>query len=231
MDQYSYSIIFLGYQFSSSQSLSHVWLFATPWTAACRASQSITNSRSLLRLMSIKLVMLSNHLILCRHLLLLPSIFPSIRIFSNKSVLHITWPKFEFQLQHQSFQWIFRTDFLYDWQVWALCSTRYSQESSPTPQFKSINSLALSFLHSPTLTSIHDYWKTIALTKRTFVGKVMSLLLNMLSSLVITFLPRSKRLLISWLQSPSAVILEPPKIKSDTVSIVQNTSFVCSDAF
>ena len=86
---------------------------------------------------------------------------------------------------------------------------RDSQESSPTPQLKRINSLALSSLYSPTLTSIHDYWKTIALTRWTFVGKVISLLLNMLSRLVITFLPRSKRLLISWLQSPSAVILEP----------------------
>ena len=100
------------------------------------------------------------------------------------------------------------------------CSPRDAQESSPTPQFKSINSSALSLLHSPTLTSIHDQWKTIALTRQTFVGKVMSLLLNMLFWLVITFLPRSKRLLISWLQSPSAVILEPQKIKSDTVSTV-----------
>ena len=99
------------------------------------------------------------------------------------------------------------------------CSPRDSQESSPTPQLKSINSSALSFLHSPTLTSIHDHTgKTIALTRQTFVGKVMSLLFNMLSRLVITFLPRSKCLLISWLQSPSAAILEPPKIKSDTVS-------------
>ena len=98
------------------------------------------------------------------------------------------------------------------------CSPRDSQESSPTPQFKSINSSVLSFLHSPTLTSIHDHWKTIALTRQTFVGKVMSLILNTLSRLVITFLPRSKRLLISWLQSPSAVILEPPNIKSVTVS-------------
>ena len=99
-------------------------------------------------------------------------------------------------------------------------SPRDSQGSSPTPQFKSINSLALSFLHSPTLMSIHDHWKNHSLTRWTFVGKVMSLLLNMLSRLVITFLPRSKRLLISWLQSPSAVILEPPKIKSDIVSTV-----------
>jgi len=100
------------------------------------------------------------------------------------------------------------------------CSPRDSQESSPTPQFKSINSSVLSLLHSPTLTSIHDHKNTIALIRQTFVGKVMSLLLNMLSRLVITFLPRSESLLISWLQSPSAVILEPPKIKSDTVSTV-----------
>ena len=98
---------------------------------------------------------------------------------------------------------------------------RDSQESSPTPQFKSTNSSALSFLYSPILTSIYDYWKkNIALMRQTFVGKVMSLLFNLLSRLVITFLPRSKRLLISWLQSPSAVISEPPKIKSDTVSTV-----------
>ena len=93
-----------------------------------------------------------------------------------------------------------------------------SQESSPTPQCKSINSSVLSFLHSPTLTSAMTTGKTIALTRWTLVGKVMSLLLNMLSRLVITFLPRSKGLLISWLQSPSAVILEPRKIKSTTVS-------------
>ena len=94
------------------------------------------------------------------------------------------------------------------------------QESSPTPQFKSVNSSVLSFLYSPTLPSIHDHWKTIALTRWTFVGKVMSLLFNMLSRLVITFLPRSKCVLISWLQSPLAVILEPRKIKSATVSTV-----------
>ena len=101
----------------------------------------------------------------------------------------------------------------------SFCSPRDSQGSSPAPQFKSINPLALSFLYSPTLTSIHDYQKTVALTSY-FVGKVMALLLNMLSRLVITFLPSSKRLLISWLQSPSAVILEPPKIKSETVSTI-----------
>ena len=103
----------LSHQFSSVQSLSRVQLFATPWTAACQASQSITNSQSLLKLMSIKSVMPSNHLILCCPLLLPPSVFPSIRVFSNESVLLIRWPKYwEFQRQHQSFQWIFRTDFL-----------------------------------------------------------------------------------------------------------------------
>ena len=111
-------------------------------------------------------------------------------------------------------------DLLRNGLVGSPCSPRDSQESSPTPQFKSINSSALSFLHSPTLTSIHDYWKTIALTRWTFVGKVMSLLLNMLSRLVITFLPRSKGLLISRLQSLFSVLLEPRKIKSDTVSTV-----------
>ena len=107
-----------------------------------------------------------------------------------------------------------------DGRVGSPCSPRDSQESSPTPQFKNINSSALRFLYSPTLTSIHDYWKNHSLTRRTFVGKVMSLLFNMLSRLVITFLPRSKHLLISWLQSPSAVILEPPKIKSLPVSTI-----------
>ena len=144
----------------SVQSLSHVQLFATAWSAASQASLSITNSWSLLKLMSIESVMPSNHLILCHPLLLLPSIFPSIRVFSGESVLHIKWPKcWSFHLQHQSFQWAFRSDFLYDWLIWSLCSPRDSQESSPTPQFKSINSLRLSFLYGPTLTSIHDYWK------------------------------------------------------------------------
>jgi len=114
----------------------------------------------------------------------------------------------EFQFQHQSFQWIFRTDFLWDWLIWSPCSPRDSQESSPTPQFKSINSSAFSFLYSPVLTSIHDYWKAIALNRLTFVSKIRSLLFNILSRLVIAFLPRSKHLLISWLKSPSAVILE-----------------------
>ena len=101
-----------------------------------------------------------------------------------------------------------------------LLAVQGTLKSSPTPQFKIINSSVLSFLYSPTLTSIHEYWKNIALTRRTFVGKVMSLVFNMLSRLVITFLPRSKQLLISWLQSPSAVILEPKNVKSVTISTV-----------
>ena len=102
---------------------------------------------------------------------------------------------------------------LLGWTGWISCSPRDSQKSSPTPQFKAINSSMLSFLHCPTLTSYMTTRKTIALTRRTFVGKVMSLLFNVLPRLVITFLPRSKCPLISWLQSPSAVILEPPKNK------------------
>ena len=113
------------------------------------------------------------------------------------------------QLQHQSFQWLFKTDFLSDWLVWSPCSPGDSQESPPTPQFESINYSALSLLYGPTLTSIHDYWKKIiASTRQIFVSKVMSLLFSMLSRLVIAFLPRNKHLLISWLQSLS-IVTEP----------------------
>ena len=152
----------------------------------------------------------SSHLILCRPLFLLPPIPPSIRVFSNVLTLCMRWPKY----------WSFsfsiipcRADLLQNGLVGSPCSPRDSQESSPVSQFKSINSSVLTFLYSPTLTSIQDYWKTIALTRQTFVGKVMFLLFNTLSRLVITLLPRSKHLLISWLQSPSAVILEPLKNK------------------
>ena len=130
-----------------------------PWTEACQASLSITNSCSLLKLMSIESVMPTNHLILCCPILLLLSVFPSIRVFSNESAHHIRWPSLEFQLQHQSFQWTPKTDLLLDGLVGSPCRPRDSQESSPTPQFKSINSSALSFLYSTTLTAIHDYWK------------------------------------------------------------------------
>ena len=125
----------------------------TPWPAACWASLSFTISQSLLKLMP------TNHLILCRPLLLLPSIFPSIRVFSNKSALCIRWPKywsFSFNIspsKEHSGLISFRKDWL------DLLAVQGTQEASPTPQFKSINSSALSFLYTPTLTSIHDYWK------------------------------------------------------------------------
>ena len=146
------------------KSLNHVRLFATPWTGAHQASLSITNFQSLPKLMSIELVMPSSHLILCRPLLLLPSVLPSIRVSSNESALCMRWPKYwEFHLQHHSFQRTPRTDLLQNGLVGSPCGPRDSQESSLTPQFKSINSSALSFLHSPTLTSIHDHRKNHSL--------------------------------------------------------------------
>ena len=161
------------------------------------------------KLTSIELEMPSSHLILCHPLLLLSPIPPSITVFSNKSTLPMRWPKywsFSFSIspsrEHPGLISL-------EWTGWISVQSKGLSRSSPTPQFKSINSSALSFL--PVQLS-HPYMttgKTIALTRRTFAGKVMSLL--MLSRLVITFLPRSKRLLISWLQSPMAVILEPKK--------------------
>ena len=143
---------------SSVQSLSWVRLFATPWTAAHQASLSITNSQSLLKLMPIELVMPSNHLILCPPLLLPPSIFPSIKIFSNESALHIRWPNIGVSGSASVLPMNIQDWSPLEWAGWISLLSRDSQESSPT-QFKSINSLALSFLYSPTLTSIHDYWK------------------------------------------------------------------------
>ena len=181
------------------------------------------NSWSLLRLKSIKSVIPSNHLILCCPLLLPSSIFPSIRVFSNESVLHIRWPKywsFRFNISPSS-EYPGLISFRIDWldllAVQGALKSLIQHHNS-----KAITSPALSFLYGPTLISTHDHWKTIALIRWTFAGKVMSLLFNMLSRLVITFLPRSKHLFISWLQSPSAVTLEPPKIKSVTVSIVSH---------
>ena len=144
---------FYNFNISSVQSLSRVWLFATPWIAARQASLS-TNSQSSLKLTSIESVMPSSHLILCRPLLL-PSIFPSIRVFSNESALHIRWLKywnFSFNISPNEDTGLisFRMD-------WSPCSPGDSQESSPTPQFKSIYSSVLSFLYSPTLISIYDY--------------------------------------------------------------------------
>ena len=130
------------------------------WQEACQAPLSFTISLSLFKFTSIESVMLSIYLILCHPLLLLPSIFPSIRVFSNESIICIRWPKvLKFQLQHQSFQWIFWTGFLWDGLVGSPCSPRDSQESSPTPQFEIINSLVLSLLYGPTLIYVHDYWK------------------------------------------------------------------------
>ena len=144
------------HQFSSVQLLSRIRLFVIPWTAACQTSLSITNSQSLLKLMPIESVMPYNHLILCRPLLLLPSIFPSIRVFSNESALRIRWPKywclsFSSSLSNEHSGLIsFRID-LFDF----LAVQGTLKESSPTPQFKSINCSVLNFLYSPTLTSIH----------------------------------------------------------------------------
>ena len=163
----------------------------------------------------------SNHLILCRPLLLLPSIFPSIRVFSNESTFCIRWPKywsFSFSISPSN-EYSGLISFKMDWlDLLAVQGTLKSllQHHSSKALILQCLSFFIVQLSHPCMTT----GKTIALTIRTFVGKVMSLLLNMLSRLVITFLPRSKRILISWLQSPSAVILEPPKIKSDTVSTV-----------
>ena len=147
-------------KFSSVQSLSHVWLFVTPWTAVHKASLSITNSQSLFKLMSIELVIPSNHLILCHPLLLPPSIFSSIRVFSTESGLRIRWSKY------WSFSFSISPSNEYSglislgWTGWISLLPRDSQESSPTSQFKSINSSVLLFLYSPTLTSRDDYWKS-----------------------------------------------------------------------
>ena len=148
------------------------------------------------------------------HLLSSPfSLSPNQGLFQWVSYSHQVARVLEFQLQHQSIQWIFRTDFLYDWLIWSLCSPKDSQGSSPTPKFKSTILWCSAFFMVQLLQPYMTTGKTIVLTRWTFVGKVMSLLFNMLSRLVIAFLPKSKHLLISWLQSPSAVTLEPPKNK------------------
>ena len=198
--------------FRSVQSLSPVRLFVTPGTAALQASLSITNSRSLLKLMPIELVMPSNHLILCHPLLLPPSVIPNIRVFSNESVLRIRWPKywtFSFNISpsnEHSGLISFRMDWLDLLAVQGILKSLLQHHSSKASILRHSVFFIVQLSH-PYMTT----GKTIALTRQTFVGKIMSLLFNMLSRLVITFLPRSKRLLISWLQSPSAVILEPPK--------------------
>ena len=208
-------------QFSSVQSLSRVRLFATPWIAARQASLSITNSRSSPRLKFIESVMPSSRLILCRPLLLLPPIPPSIRVFSNESTLRMRWPKYwSFSFSISPSKEIpglisFRMDWLDLLAVQGTLKSLLQHHSSKASILRHSAFFTVQLTH-PYMTT----GKTIALTRQTYVGKGMSLLFNMLSRLVITFLPRSKRLLISWLQSPSAVILEPRKIKSDTVSTV-----------
>ena len=163
--------------------------------------------------MSIVSVMPSSHLILCHPLLLLPSIFPIMRVFSNESALHIRWPKywsFSFNIspsnQHPGLI-SFRIDWLDLLAVQGTLKSLLQHHNSKASIIQCSAFFTVQLSH-PYMTT----GKTIALTRWTFVGKVMSLLLNMLPRLVITFLPRSKRLLISWLQSPSAVILEPPKM-------------------
>ena len=194
---------------SSVQSLSRVRLLVT---AARQDSLSINNSRSPPKPMSIESVMPSNQLILCRPLLLLPSIFPSIRVFSNESALHIRWPKywsFSFDIspsnEHPGLISL-RIDWL---DLLAVQGTLKSllQHHSSKASILQCSAFFIVQLSHPYMTT----GKTTALTRWTFVDKVMALLRNMLSRLLITFLPRSKRLLISWLQSPSAVILEPRK--------------------
>ena len=200
------------HEFSSIQSFSRVQFFATPWAAAHHVSLSITNSQSLLKLMSIESVMLSNHLILCHPLLLPPSTFPRIKDFFNESVLHIRWPKywsFSFSISPSN-EYSGMISFSMDWlDLLAVQGTLMSllqHHSSKAPVLWCSDFFIVQLSH-PYMTT----GKTIALTRWTFVRKVMFLLFNMLSRLVITVLPRSKCLLISWLQSPSAVILEPRK--------------------
>ena len=179
------------------------------------------NSQSLLKLMSIESVMPSNHLILCHLLLLLPSIFPSIRVFSNGSVLHIRWPKYwSFNFSISSFnEYSGLISFRIDWfdllAVQGTLKSLLQHHSSKESILQCSAFFLVQLSHSYMTTG-----KIIALTRRTFVSKVMSLFFNMLSTSVTAFLPRSKHLLISWLQSPSAVILRPNKVKFHTVSIV-----------
>ena len=195
----------------SVQSLSRVWLFSIPWTTACRASLSITNSLSLLKLMFIESVMSSNHLILCRPLFPLPSIFPSIRVFSNQSVLHVRWPKhwsFSFSIS-PSKEYSGLISFRMDWlDLLAAQGTLKSflQHHSSKTSILQRSAFFMVQLSHPYMTT----GRTIALTRWTFVSKVMSLLFNMLSRFVIVLLQRSKRL-NCMLQSSSAVIVSPPK--------------------
>ena len=199
------------FQFSLVHSLNHVWLFVTEWTAVHQTSLSITNSQSPPKPMSIKSMMPSNHLILCLPLLLLPSIFLSIRVFSNESALCLRWPKywsFSFNISPSSEypRLIFRMDWFDLLAVQGTLKSLLQHHSSKASILRCSAFFIVQLSHPYMNTG-----KTIALTRRTFVGKVMSLLLNMLSRLVITFLPRSKCLLISWLPLPLQWFWSPLK--------------------
>ena len=191
----------------------------TPWTTACQASLSITNSWSSLKLMPIESVMPSNQLILCRPLFFPLSIFPSIRVFSKESLLRNRWPKywsFSFSISPSN-EYSGLISFRMDWlDLLAVQETLKSllQHHSSKASILQCSAFFIVQLSHPYMTT----GETIALTRWTFVGKVMSLLFNMLSRLVITLLLRSKCLLLSRLHSPSAVVLEPKKIKFATVS-------------
>ena len=210
ISDYSKMQYVLSCKFSSVQLLSCVRLFATTWTTAIQASLFITSSWSLPKLMSIESLMPSNHVILCHPLLLLPSIFPSIRVFSNESALRIRCPKywtfiFSISLSNEYAGLIsFRMEQL---DLLAVQGTLKSllQHHSSKASILRLSAFFIVQLSHPYMTT----GKTVALARWTFVGRVMSLLFNMLSRLVITFLSRSKHLLISWLQSPFAVIFVP----------------------
>ena len=198
---------------SSVPSLSHVRLFVIPWIAASQAYLSITNSQNLHKLLPIEPLMSSNHLILCHPLLLQPSIFLSISVFSNESVLHIRWPKywsFDFSISHSneySGLMSFRINWLDLLEAYETLKSLLQSHTSKASVLQRSAFFLVQFSH-PYMTT----GKAIVLTRWAFDGKLMSLLFSMLSIMVIAFPPRSKCLLISWLQSPSAVILEPRKI-------------------
>ena len=201
------------------QSLNHVQISVTPWTGALQASLSITNSQNLPKLISIKSVMSSNHLILCHFLLFLPSVFPSIRVFSSKLVLRIRWPKdwsFSFSISPSN-EYSGLSSFRTDW--FDLPAIRGTLKSFLQHYSSKVSILQCSAFFVVQLSHLYlTTEKTTALTVWNIVGRVMSLLFNMLSRFVIALLPKRMCLLISWLQSPSAVILEPKKIKSLTAS-------------
>ena len=196
-----------------AQLLSHIQLYVIPWTTALQAPLSSTVSWGLLKFMFTESMMLSNHLILCHPLLVLPSLFPSIKVLANQSALCIRWQKcWSFSFSNSpSNEYSGLISFRIDWFDLVVQGTL---ESFLAPPSKSINSVVLSLLYGLMLTLYMTTRKPIALTTWTFVGKVMSPLINTLSRFVIAFLPRSKCLLISWLQSSVSVILEPKERKS-----------------